>query len=411
VTLLGSEGAGSQSRGRQLVVAALSVEGLVLVVAIAARLLVSQLGSNYDWESEKIVAGIVGDGGNVYAETARYNYGPVFMAVLGALHFLSGSDQLDRVLVVGFLTFVDLGIWAVLRSQFGRVAAAVFLLNPISIIITGYHNQFDNLALLFGLLAVVVLRDSAGGRPSNRRFLAGLGLLGLSLCTKHVFFVFPLWIAVRQLAWGRRLAALVVPPLLFVLSFTPFLPHGGKDGIIRNVVLYSSADNSPLMHLLLPDEWVSAGLATTVFLGVLVAAAFVFRTRSDLDRLLLYTVVLVVFAPAMANQYLAIPMAAAVVWLNIGFVLYATLSTLFLGAHPNGFGCLAVRDLLPSQMVSDGSLREWDWLTAALALSLLLMVLSWLADERGRSMPRWAALSSWPEGSRGTSRASPHVEG
>lgn len=411
MTLLGSEDAGIQSRGRQLLVAALSLEGLVLVAAIVARLLVSQLGSNYDWESETIVAGIVGDGGNVYAETARYNYGPVFMGVLGALHFLSGSDQLDRLLVVGFLTLVDLGIWAVLRSQFGRVAAAVFLLNPISIIITGYHNQFDNLAVLLGLLAVVVLRDSASGRTSSSRFLAGLGLLGLSLCTKHVFFVFPLWIAVRQVTWGRRLAALAVPPLLFVVSFLPFLPHGGKDGILRNVVHYSSANNSPLMHLILPDGWVSAGLAKAVFLLVLVAGAFVFRSRSDLDRLLLYTVVLVVFAPAMANQYLAIPMAAAVAWLNAGFVLYVTLSTLFLGAHPNGFGRLAVRDLLPSQMVSNGSLREWDWLIAALTLGLVMMVLNWLAEERGRRLPRWATSLSWPAGSRGASRASPDVEG
>ena len=41
----------------------------------------------------------------------------------------------------------------------GRTAAYLFFLNPISIIITGDHNQFDNLALLLGLLSTLFIGD------------------------------------------------------------------------------------------------------------------------------------------------------------------------------------------------------------------------------------------------------------
>jgi len=48
--------------------------------------------------------------------------------------------------MAGFLSLVDLGIFFVLWKKFGRPAAALFFLNPISVIITGYQSQFDNLA-------------------------------------------------------------------------------------------------------------------------------------------------------------------------------------------------------------------------------------------------------------------------
>ena len=52
----------------------------VLSIGIILRYIMMSIGYNYDFESYCIVGEIAGNFGNVYAQTDRYKYSPLFFA-------------------------------------------------------------------------------------------------------------------------------------------------------------------------------------------------------------------------------------------------------------------------------------------------------------------------------------------
>jgi hypothetical protein len=270
-----------------------------------------------------------------------------------------------RYTIAGLLSLVDVGIFVILLRKIGRLAAYAFFLNPIAIIITGYHSQFDNLALLVGLLSVLLMGDDFE-KPLNVRKLIGLAVLGLSLATKHILFAFPLWLAVKQKGLLRKAAVVLVPTTVFVAGFVPYW-FTGKEGILRNVFAYESMDFQVFYRLFVPRFFQGLASATVVWLFMLVFFAFVFRTRRALPSLLLYTCVLVVASPAMANQYLAIVVPFISSYANLFFVAYTIIGTWHLLIDGAGFNILSLE--------SSTSIR---WIHYSLLISLLWFGFIWL---------------------------------
>jgi hypothetical protein len=199
---------------------------VVLAVGLTARFWAGTCGHNYDLGSYWVVVDLVEHGQNVYAGTNRYNYGPVWFHLLHLFDWLAGGNSAGfRFLIIGFLSAADALIAWILWRKFGRLVAAWFFLNPVSIMITGYGNQFDNVAILLGLWAVLLLGDDFEG-PIDRRKFAGLVVLGLSLMTKHVFFAFPFWLAVRQRGLWQKGVVLLVPVAVFLAGFAPYWAGG-----------------------------------------------------------------------------------------------------------------------------------------------------------------------------------------
>jgi hypothetical protein len=307
----------------------------VIVIGVAARLLVATRGHNFDMDSWRIVTDIVDHDGNVYASTERYNYGPVWFHVLYVLNLLAGHNEtVFRYFISGFLSLVDAGIFFILWRKFGKLAASFFFLNPVSIIITGYHSQFDNFALLLGLWAVILFGDDFE-RPLDRRKYLGLLLLGFSLMTKHVLFAFPLWLAVKQKGLLQKCAVLLVPVACFALGFVPYWA-GGKSGIIENVFSYSSTNTEHFYNFFVPAAVRFCFNSRTLWLFMLGLFALIHRRRPALESLLLYTCVLVATAPATTNQYLAIPIAFTAVFINAFTMLYTAVATYHLSVDVNG---------------------------------------------------------------------------
>ncbi len=56
---------------------------LCILAGVAIRFLFMQAGYNYDFESYCVVGDLAAAGKNVYANTHRYNYGPVWFTLLG----------------------------------------------------------------------------------------------------------------------------------------------------------------------------------------------------------------------------------------------------------------------------------------------------------------------------------------
>jgi len=308
---------------------------VVLLIGVTARFWVSRYGSNYDLESYKIVVNLVEQGQNVYAGTFRYNYGPVWFHLLHLLAVLAGHDAATfRNLLIGFLTAADIGIAWVLWRKFSRLAAIYFFLNPVSIIITGYQNQFENVALLLGLWAVIQFGDDVD-QPVNRRKYFALILLGLSLMTKHILFAFPLWLAVKQTGRRQKAIVLLVPVAIFLLGFVPYWP-AGHAGIIEHVFKYQSLGNAYCYRLLMPTL-VQATLDPKIFwFLILVWFACLCRRQSPLDSLLMYTCVMLAATPATTNEYLAIPLVFTSVVVNVFTVAYIVIATCHLSAGGDG---------------------------------------------------------------------------
>lgn len=199
--------------------------GAILALGFVLRIILSRLGHNYYLESYWIVGEIVVRGGNVYAETHRYNYGPIWFYILGLVYWI--TDILGRgfgffgLLIAVLLSVVDVGIFYILYKKFGLITASIFFLNPVSIIITGYHRQFDNLAILIALYAIYLLDL---GDYNFRKVLFIAFLIGLSITVKHVFFMLPVWLffahAIKDLK--VKLMILVIPLTVFFVSFVPF---------------------------------------------------------------------------------------------------------------------------------------------------------------------------------------------
>ncbi|HTY86363.1 MAG TPA: hypothetical protein VMB80_02775 [Candidatus Acidoferrum sp.] len=334
----------------------------VLVTGLVARLLAATCGQDYDMDSWQLVAGIADRGENVYASTDRYNFAPGWFHILHGLSVLSGHNPIVfRYLVAGFLSLADAGIFFFLWRRFGRLAACWFFLNPISIIVSGYQCNFDNVAVLLGLLAAGLMRDNLD-QPLNRRKFLGLFLLGLSLVIKHVFFAFPFWLAVKQKGMLPKLVVILVPVALFALSFVPYWP-AGSQGIVQNVFHYRSFTNEFFYRMFLPQFVQFMFGSQAVWFFLLVLFAFMYRQKNTVESLLLYTCVLVAASPANINEYLAIPGAFVATHLNPFSILYTAVGTLHLLVDVNGFHLTSLSSTVWIDIAIYLLCLSWGWVT------------------------------------------------
>ncbi len=361
--------------------------GAILALGFVLRIILSRLGHNYDLESYWIVGEIVVRGGNVYAETHRYNYGPIWFYILGLVYWI--TDILGRgfgffgLLIAVLLSVVDVGIFYILYKKFGLITASIFFLNPVSIIITGYHRQFDNLAILIALYAIYLLDL---GDYNFRKVLFIAFLIGLSITVKHVFFMLPVWLffahAIKDLK--VKLMILVIPLTVFFVSFVPFWQLG-SEGIIQNVFLYKSFNNSPFWYIFAPGPLYDLLASKKVFIGILVICGFLLRKLNVFQLALIYTIFLVVFSPAIANQYLAIPLAAMAVYPNIFFFMYSYLTTVLLLKDKAALGITPMgqyTELLPfDNLIIHTSIRAYD-LIIVTGLGGLVMLLRQICKSR-----------------------------
>ena len=308
---------------------------ILVLVGFGLRLLVAMRGHNYDFDSWVIVARIKDHGGNVYAETARYNYGPVWANVLLLLYRIAGGRVgVFRYVLVGFLSLADVGILAVLYRKYGFRVGAFFFLNPVSIVITGYHNQFDNLAILTAMVGVLLIGDEFEKGLDGRKW-GGTFVLGFSMMIKHVVFLFPLWLAIKQRGIKEKLVYGAVPPAVFLLGFLPSWREG-REGILNNVFFYQSIKSDLFYRVFLPGFLREIVPTQALWVLILLGCGVLLRKRGGLESLLFFSCAMVATSPAIANQYLAIPMAWIVTQLNLFSLMYLTIATWHLLVDGNG---------------------------------------------------------------------------
>lgn len=301
---------------------------------------------NFDQDSYDIVRELVLNDKNPYAYTARYNYSPLWFWILdflGNLNYVFGGEF--SVWVRSFLTLVDVAT-AFLIYQLTthnlrlnpRFTTLVFWLSPVSILITGYHGQFDNLAILFLLCGLWA------GWQWKQRAVFAIGASGVAaILAKHSVFLWaPFVLARRPQKLIIRLGWWGLTLLIFLLSFVPYW-NEGQEGIRNNVFAYSGIRgyfgiNSFFYPLLLTP---TITLMLKLLLVFLTIAAIIFlepryckddreNFRNAARYLLLPSLIFLAFAPGFGLQYLLFPIAVAALQPSLPFAIYSVLTTFWL---------------------------------------------------------------------------------
>ena len=311
--------------------------GIAWAAALALRVSdLARFTRNFDVAAFETVVAILRRGGDLYVETNRYNYSPVWAHVLYALDSVAVHAGWSFPAVVGgFLLGVDAVTAFVLArlaggGRRGAAAALLFFANPVSVFVSSVHLQFDNLSILFLLVALLGLTRT----PLSRA--GAVAALSASLLVKHVTAFFPPLLVARPKRPGLRPLEALVPYLVFVAAFVPY--WGSRAAVRRNVLEYRGLAEDYGSAMLTKIPGTPAWLPTAVFLAACAAAILLLRRR-DIDpvraSLLLFLVVLLTI-PGIAEYYFVWPIALGSLFGGAGYAVYTlTVSAFFLGS-PDG---------------------------------------------------------------------------
>jgi hypothetical protein len=211
--------------------------GGAMFFSVLAKIALASTGHNYDMDSWRVVSDIVSQGKSVYANTDRYNYGPIWAWLVSGFGHLAGPDDGEQfhMWIAAFLAMIDVLIAMAIAGAYSWIGAIVFLLSPISLLISGFHSQFDNLAVLMGLLAWLQIH---AGKPKPTALLISAVCLGLSLMVKHALFLFPIWLIFWR-PLGKVRYRILYAAIAYGLLAAAFLPWWGdaasRTGIVNNV--------------------------------------------------------------------------------------------------------------------------------------------------------------------------------
>ncbi len=381
--------------------APLAALALLAVVSTAAKVLLAGAGHNFDLESWALFAEILREGKNIYAETYRNPYGPLWSYICAGVSYLQtevlGSHGLEGFhrLIALFLSLADVAIAFLLARHYSLVAGCLFLLNPVSLLVTGFHSQFDNLVVLLAFVACLWLDENE--RRSKARSVLAMSLLGVSLVFKHTLIFLPLWFFFRPGSSRRERIVCLLPYGIFAMSFVPFIgDERGLEGVVEHVFLYDSfhldaffpkllATAAPLKAIERLFSWVPVFSGfKTVWLAAMLMTGLAVRGRSNCEQLLVYLVSVVVFSSAMADQYLAIPLlTCAVYWRHLTTWWYVAFSALYLASSQANVGMLSS---MASYAVSVRELGLERWHPVA-ALFVLLVIHLWHFWPKWRPTP------------------------
>jgi hypothetical protein len=294
----------------------------------------------YDMTSWRIVLEILERGGDLYRETARYNYSPLWAGVLVVLARLSRplglsiGQAVSIVLLAADLATAIL-IWRIAvqkgktRTQ-ARFAALLFFANPIAVLVSSKVGMFDGLSILFLLLALYFSHKPPVSKTSVVMSLAG------SLLVKHIAWFHPLLFARRRHEPRLRWPAALVPYAIFLLSFVPF--WRSWQAIRANVLGYRGLDEPYGTEPLRFVRWLPHQTTTVLFVLAALAAVWLLADVEVGRACLLLFLVILMFTPGVCPYYFVWPVALGALYPTAGYAVYTAVVTAFFIHSPDVLG-------------------------------------------------------------------------
>lgn len=178
---------------------------------------------------------------NIYLKQKYYNYTPIYFFIIGLLGILNrklfSNTIPDFIVIRFFLLIVDVLIFLYLKKilEIKRKNinwSGLFFLNPLSFLTSIHHGQFDNIAILFLLIAYYYYLK-------NKNYFKVFLYLTFSLLIKHIVLI-PIIFAFFSF-FKKKVAFLLLGLcfLIFFISFTPYI-FSAKNAIINNVFNYQA---------------------------------------------------------------------------------------------------------------------------------------------------------------------------
>jgi hypothetical protein len=313
---------------------------MVILAGTAIRLILAvAIYGNIDTQSYETYANIAVKGGNVYAEANKYNLTPVKLWVLCALKqiqlALPGAPF--HFVVRSFLSGIDLLTLGVLLLIAGVLklpavrTAIFFYLCPITFLITGYHGQFENLAMLMVLTGIYMYLRFAT-RPVLRTALLWLFATAGMIVKHNVFYELIICLHSSIKRYWIKVPLFVISVIVFLSTFIPYWEEGGK-GIINNVFKYGSQVGiyGITSLFMLPN-------LKNLFIPAMCVFPLFLKSKDIVAQCLLGTLFFLAFTSGIAIQYFVLPVALGTLRPSKYFLLYVLLASFYiLGSKDNVF--------------------------------------------------------------------------
>lgn len=306
--------------------------GLTIMLGLYMRLSLAWYSpGNYDLTSYDIVSNLVLSKQNVYAQTVRYNYSPIWFYLLALFKIIANVFRLPFPFIVrSFLTLVDLAI-ALVLTKIARlkkinpfIVVIAFFLNPISILLTGHHGQFENLSMLLIIIGIYVYLKYNKKVVSAWIFILSGGIV------KHLAFnqviAYISYIAKSKI---KTIVLSTISIVIFLLTFVPFWKEGGQS-IINNVFLYKSYEGFYGIYTFIKSWHFIAEFYRWLFALGFFIFALVFKHKDLGKTILINSLFFLTFASGMADQYYVLPVALGALYGSLPFYLYTLIVGLFL---------------------------------------------------------------------------------
>jgi hypothetical protein len=314
-------------RKKVLILTLIILNGLLIRLIMAATYC-----GNFDMGFFKIAADAALAGDNIYAMTKNYNYTPIWLMVLGGLkwtqlHFPAVTFEFMVKFFGCVVDTVSLAFLLLIAKNEGLSitrTTALFYLNPVSFLITGYHGQFENFAVLMILIGLWAYFKFRG------KTVPGTALLWIfvtaGMIVKHnVFYELIICLNTAIKRYRIKLLLFAVSVCIFLATFIPYW-SGGKEGIINNVFLYSAGSGRSygIMSLFQfpPIKY--------IFIAGLFLFGLFLKDKDIIRNCLLGMLFFLAFITGISIQYFVLPIALGVLRPSKGFLLYSLAATLFL---------------------------------------------------------------------------------
>ena len=199
----------------------ISQVALPVIVACLLRLTFACVADEtVDIRAHHKMARVYASGGQLYTDTAHipYVYPPPWWFVTHAADVLAQRFGDFPFWIILPSLLADVGTVWLLALFWSPLLAWLYALNPVALVITSLHGQFDPIPTFFSVLALVLFQRS-------RRTSAALSLAGAIAVKSFPVLLVPLFMR-RVSGWWNRIAfgCLAILPTMVLL-----LPHWLRD--------------------------------------------------------------------------------------------------------------------------------------------------------------------------------------
>lgn len=180
----------------------------IFIIAFVIRLVclfIFKNVTNYDLQSYLQVAELTLKGTNIYPVISNWHHPYLpFYLYIEAFALWIGNSKFIAIIILKFINILfDMGILYLiyLLSKNNIVSAIIYALNPVTVLITTLHGQFDVIPIFFLLLSIYLL---------NKNELASIIFYSISVLTKT-------WPILFLVLFLKKIKNKKIVPLIFLL--------------------------------------------------------------------------------------------------------------------------------------------------------------------------------------------------